>query len=561
MPDTCVSLIVPPRLDFLEVIGAGVNRYGALVGLSRKSTNMLVQSVLEACEAIIQHAGVERIDDRVELRLDSRDSAVIVEIEYSGRVRLEPQRIKGYSPPRPDQDSASMDLDALRLHIIKHEMDRVQFLVKGSRRILRMVLYRRGEGNEKLAWIMGLAPKLGDRTILYLSDPDAQRPTGVLQRPGETSVLRLDPGETFLVRRMDGKTSLYDIYLDYVSEFGLIAPESLEDLYKKLETLNMLASSDPEARRGFRRAVRAIVNPCVSIPRADAVVSAVHATMRFMFNWFGAVLLLGVGLSGMIPLFEHWARFKTVLAGLEEYLLHNPLVGAGLYLAVFTHVALHELGHGTTCKHFGGMVPRMGVMFYLASFIFFCDTTASLNFTSKRQRILVSLGGPLVSVAVFGAGLWGAGHWSGTDSVWEKFFVGLSLFNLIVLVMNFNPLLKMDAYYMLLDLTGISNLRERSFRFLRQKALAAFGAADPRDAEYTPRERLFFWWYGVLGGAMTIAFMIFPFIALFFHFKTHSLYEGNVFLLLFIIAIMVMRFCFVAFQRIKSVRNRKYIIQ
>jgi putative peptide zinc metalloprotease protein len=42
------------------------------------------------------------------------------------------------------------------------------------------------------------------------------------------------------------------------------------------------------------------------------------------------------------------------------------------------------------------------------------------------------------------------------------------------LVMNFNLFIRMDAYHMLMDWTGIPNLRQRSFSYLQRKLLGIF---------------------------------------------------------------------------------------
>ena len=174
---------------------------------------------------------------------------------------------------------------------------------------------------------------------------------------------------------------------------------------------------------------------------------------------------------------------------LEEAFLSNPLLILPVYLLTLVHVTLHELGHGVTCKHYGGKVPRLGIMFYMASFIFYCDTTAAWNFPEKKHRILVSLGGPIISFAIMGAGLWGAGYYAGTGLIWEPVFVAFSLFNFFGLVMNFNPFIKMDAYYMLLDYTGIPNLRECSFKFLERKTLGWMGVGSDEAIKVTLLER------------------------------------------------------------------------
>jgi putative peptide zinc metalloprotease protein len=168
---------------------------------------------------------------------------------------------------------------------------------------------------------------------------------------------------------------------------------------------------------------------------------------------------------------------------------------------VLTMVAIHELGHGVVCKHYGGKIQRLGIMFYLASFIFYCDTSSAWNFPDKYKRLLVSLGGPLTTFALLGLAAWGLCVLGGTRSPWEPVLVSFIATTFVGLLMNFNPFIKMDAYYMLIDLSGIPDLRPRSFAFIRDK-LAGWlwpAGAVPKREPLDPRQELIYWVYGLCG--------------------------------------------------------------
>ena len=433
--------------------------------------------------------------DPVRLRLDCKGGAVAADLEYSARIPLNPHRTEDYEVPdapgadQPGPDAQTMDaarldalnMDVLWLHLIKRRMDRVRFLVRGPRHVLRMIKYRRQEGKERQAWILAVTPLLRPGLELHLDDPEAEHPSSVLQSAG-SGVLKLGPSETFAVQRMDGQRSFQDIYMEHIDELGLVSPDALARLYESLESMGMLADGAGGTGSRLARLARKAFNPDISIPRADAVVTAVHAWARPLLGRPGALLLLAAGLSGLVPALLGMSRFREVTAGLEAAFLAQPWLVVPLYVMVMVHAMLHELGHGVTCKHFGGRVPRLGIMFYLATFIFYCDTTAAWNFQDKRRRLLVSLGGPMVSLAVLSAGLWTALALAGTGSPWESTVVAFCLLAAFGLAMNFNPFIKMDAYYMLVDLTGIPNLRTRSFRHLETRLLSRLGLspAGPR---------------------------------------------------------------------------------
>ena len=504
----------PPDSRWLPFLSDGIACYARTVGFSGQLEDRITHSVMEACEELIRSAELAGVFEPFSVLLDFRGEAVIVEIEYNGKIPLNPFETDEYEIPTANTDLDSIVVEALWLFLIKKQMDRVFFRVRGNRRVLSMIEYRREEGLEKCTWAMSLRPELRKGLHLHLKEDGNAPPRSVLQAE-RGGVLLLGPSETFFIRNMNGIKTFHDLYMEHVDAIGLVSPNLPAALYEKLEAMNMLARAEDETRgKRWKELLLKVINPSFSIPKADEVVTAIHRRMRFFFTPFGVAFLLLLGVSGVAPLWGAYPLMLERIVGLERMISDYPTMLIPLYVLTLIHVSLHEMGHGLTCKHFGGKVPRMGIMFYLVSFIFFCDVTAAYNFPEKRQKLLVSLGGPIVTFAVLGLGLWGVGCFAGSGSIWEYVFVAFSLFNFFGLVMNFNPFIRMDAYYMLMDLTGIHNLRARSFRFLNRKLSGWLGFGSEEDVKVTIRERRVFWWYGLLGAAMTVLFVAAPLLQL-----------------------------------------------
>jgi len=124
--------------------------------------------------------------------------------------------------------------------------------------------------------------------------------------------------------------------------------------------------------------------------------------------------------------------------------------------------------------------------------------------------------------------------------------------------MNFNPFIKMDAYYMLMDLTEITNLREKSFRFLKRKLMGRLGFSSEEDARVTPGQGKIFWWYGLLGSAMTVLFIAAPLLQLMHLLKTRSLHGGRALLLIVACTLLLARMGALAFNRMRGMFYREY---
>jgi putative peptide zinc metalloprotease protein len=559
-----VTLVLAPEGRWLALVDVAVRQYAATMDFSEPLQDMIVCSLLEACEELIRVCGEKGVEENYEVSLDCRGEAVISQITYSGRIALNPQEVGNYDKPSAEQSLDAVELDAFWLYLIKKRMDRVFFRVDGARRVLEMVKYHREAGKARQFWVMGLAPRLREDLHLHLqtAEPDEELPRGsLLQDPQTGAVLQLDAGGTFVAQRLDGKRTFHEIYLEYIDRFGMISPQRLAQIFEALEEAGMVEGPGrrpppSRARRVFRR----LLNPSFSIPHADAVVSAVHRNVSFLLSPLGLALLLVIGLSGISPLVRHGNRFWEVLTHFQEFYARGPWLVAPLYLLALASIALHELGHGVVCKHFGGQVHRLGVMWYLAMFIFFCDTSSAWNFPKRSHRILVSLGGPMVSWALLGGALWAFGGVAGSGSPWEAFWVLFSVGSMYGLIMNFNPFIKMDAYYLLMDWTNIPNLRSRSFAWLQGQLFGWIrrGSRPPADGRLTRREKIIFGLYGLGGSVVTAVFVIRPLV----HYS-RMLVEarGSLGYLIFgtvIVVLVLGRLASQGLQKLYSLSHREY---
>ena len=171
----------------------------------------------------------------------------------------------------------------------------------------------------------------------------------------------------------------------------------------------------------------------------------------------------------------------------------------------------HESFHGLTCKHFGGNVEKMGfsLMYFAPSF--FCDVTQIWIYGGKSERIATVI-----------AGIWGdlIVCFLGT-AVWWATAPGMFIHNLAYKIMmvtgigvsllNLNPLIKLDGYYIFCELIGEPDLKERTSAYLSgwtRKYL--FGL--PAEVEYVPRRRRpFYLIYAVLSaiyGYLLLTFLM-----------------------------------------------------
>lgn len=175
---------------------------------------------------------------------------------------------------------------------------------------------------------------------------------------------------------------------------------------------------------------------------------------RWFFTIWAVMMAMAIGLLCM-----NWEEFYSPLA--------NILATRNLVILFVVMTALkfwHELGHAYACKISGGAVPDMGAFFMAGMPMAYVDVSSSWSFPSRNQRVLVGLGGMYFEtiaacIAMFIWVFTGPGLVNST----AHFVVLMASF--MTLLFNANPLMRYDGYYILSDMTGIPNLRQRSMQY------------------------------------------------------------------------------------------------
>jgi len=208
-----------------------------------------------------------------------------------------------------------------------------------------------------------------------------------------------------------------------------------------------------------------------------------------------SALLIGLAITTVV--LNHAALASQFAGALRVEAL---LAVAATILLVTT---IHEFGHGLTCKRFGGEVHELGFLLLFCMPCLYCNVSDAWLMRERRRRIWVTLAGGYIELCL----------WALAVFVW-RMTVQDSLVNylawMIITVsgvrvfLNFNPFLKLDGYYLLSDVLGISNLRQRALDCLTAHLRwLLWGAARPARDERSKTLLI----YGVACWAFSIAFL------------------------------------------------------
>ena len=183
----------------------------------------------------------------------------------------------------------------------------------------------------------------------------------------------------------------------------------------------------------------------------------------------------------------------------------GELARPGVWLAWIAAIAavktLHELGHALACRHQGARPREMGVLLLAGAPSLYCDVSDAWRLPGKWQRMAVSSAGMGVELVIAAAALlvWRYAEPGLLSTICLSLIVICSVGTLLI---NANPLLRYDGYYLLSDWLEVPNLAERARGLLgaawRRWLLGESPAPDPLIG---PHKRRALWAYAILSKA------------------------------------------------------------
>ena len=139
----------------------------------------------------------------------------------------------------------------------------------------------------------------------------------------------------------------------------------------------------------------------------------------------------------------------------------------GIFLVFAFVKIIHEFAHAYTAIRYGVQVPHMGIALIVMYPVLYTETTGSWQLSSRRARFHIGMAGIVAELclAALFLVLW---HISPSGSLGQTFAFMVVCVSLVSsLVVNLNPLMRFDGYYMFSDATGFDNLQTRSCAFAR----------------------------------------------------------------------------------------------
>ena len=196
--------------------------------------------------------------------------------------------------------------------------------------------------------------------------------------------------------------------------------------------------------------------------------------VEFLFSPASAVFFIALALIGLLLVARQWDSF------LASFLyFFNPRGFVAYMLGLVCVKVLHELGHAYTATRYGCRVPAMGVAFLVMMPVLYTDTTGAWRIRSRRKRLMVDCAGMMTEMMV--ASICTIAWVFLPDGPMRSVaFVLATTSWAMSLLVNVNPFMRFDGYYVLSDAANTPNLQPRAFALARWRLREwLFALVDP----------------------------------------------------------------------------------
>lgn len=366
-------------------------------------------------------------------------------------------------------------------------------------------------------------PRLDPELVTREDTLDGEPIVGILQR-SKGSFFRFQPSQWQLAQLFDGLRSYEEIAeLFNEKHSGALTAREVEEFassldeadfwFKTPQEKNLAYSARLKAQRGRKANRTSKVNlahisfsawdPDKYLTWLDGVVG------RFVYSrWCVLAVVLLFCFEGVVFVAK-WKDFGPDIPLYYNFTHKTFMDFAEFWVLLFGLGFIHESAHGLTCKHYGGEVHNMGLMFLYLTPAFFVDVTETWVSATKIQRLATIIAGIWIEMVLCGIAMI---VWTNTQPsafVHDLAYKVVLITGLAVIVMNLNPLLKLDGYYFLTELIGIPDLKERSTSFVSawfQNSVLRL----PAEVPAVPRRRApLFIVYAVISGAYSYLVLFF----------------------------------------------------
>ncbi len=320
----------------------------------------------------------------------------------------------------------------------------------------------------------------------------------VVKDPVSLKYYRFDPEHFRVLELLDGTKNLEDVRTQLLVDFPYVRATlaDLQQVVVDLHVKGLVYSDRPgqgwvlleRSRETRRKRWLGIAQNILSLrlPGWDPewTLARLYPLVRWAFRPWALALQVALSAAAYLLLAMQFDTFRQNLPEFQQFFGWPNL--AFMYLTLAATKVLHELGHGLTCRHFGGECHEIGVILLVFSPTLYCDVSDSWMLRNKWRRIAIGAAGMWVETVLSSLALfvW----WFTRPGLFHHLCLNVFFISTIsTVVFNLNPLMRYDGYYMLSDLLEIPNLGEKSRTMLRNAFARTCLGIETREDAFMPQ--------------------------------------------------------------------------
>ncbi|GBC61690.1 hemolysin D [Desulfonema ishimotonii] len=276
-----------------------------------------------------------------------------------------------------------------------------------------------------------------------------------------------------LLRTTSLRPSVDDI-LDFLK---MLQREKLAILPPEL-SINTAAIRESKQPTLLKKILKSYLFLKIPLLRPEGLLNAVYPWLSPLWSKPFLFLYAVLGVAGLIFVSQQIELYSHTVSH-----LFTPRGAFTFMICLSVLKTMHEFGHALAARHQGLYVRRMGMAFMVFMPIMYTDVTDAWKLPSRKGRMYIGAAGILVEICVAAISLF---FWSVLpDGLLRSIMFYMSGASMVSTVLvNLNPLMRFDGYYILMDYLRISNLRTRSmemFKYYRRRLLVDWQGPKPEE--------------------------------------------------------------------------------
>lgn len=333
----------------------------------------------------------------------------------------------------------------------------------------------------------------------------------VVKDPLKNSYFRFTAEEWDIIKYFDGEKEKEHMVEQFNRdhEFVEIDLETIDEYWNNLDSLNLLIKSKEDMNVMLVEKVKemrevqllskkgSIMYKRFPLVDPDKFFDKIIPHIDFLWTKKFFVFSFSCMIVAVIIILSNWTKFNTGIYELFTFSEMSFSHLAILWVVIYLTIALHELGHGLTCKYYGGEVHEIGFLLLFFQPCLYANVNDAWLFDKKWKQIMVTIAGGYVeffigSIFTFVWFLTNPNTFLNVIS-----FQIMTICSLSTVFFNFNPLIKLDGYYLLSDYLEVPNLKEESTSYIKYLSKKYIFRMPVEKNDSTNWEKKVYFSYGV----------------------------------------------------------------